>query len=177
MAKSGRDANQVDAPRNLKQFAGPIGAFEGSAWLWGEGGSFSFCCLPALCTLKIQEICKISTIFDWFSTNSCNSGKIPWKFQWKIWYSNRFRAKFCKIWKNHQFLQNFAKIKKNWVRSGAKDWKSCRSQKTLKNEYLVAKFGFDTAENEPSKVLPCLPASPSLPTKAPMERTEATEPS
>ena len=89
-----------------------IGAFEGSAWLWGEGGSFSFCCLPALCTLKIQEICKISTIVDWFSTNSCNSGKIPWKFQWKIWYSNRFRAKFCKIWKNHQFLQNFAKIQK-----------------------------------------------------------------
>ena len=33
---------------------------------------------------------------------------------------------------------------------------------------MVAKFGFDTAENEPSKVLTCLPASPPLPTKAPM---------
>ena len=26
-------------------------------------------------------------------------------------------------------------------------------KKTLKNKYLVAKFGSDTAENEPSKVL------------------------
>ena len=33
-----------------------------------------------------------------------------------------------------------------------KDWKSCRSRKTLQNEYLVARFCFDTAENEPSKV-------------------------
>ncbi len=29
---------------------------------------------------------------------------------------------------------------------------SCRSQKMLQNECLVAKFGFDRAENEPSKV-------------------------
>ena len=33
----------------------------------------------------------------------------------------------------------------------------------LKNEYLLAKIGFDTAENEPSKVWTCLPApSPPL---------------
>ena len=30
---------------------------------------------------------------------------------------------------------------------------SCRSRKMLQNEYLVAKFGFDTAENEPQEVL------------------------
>ena len=30
---------------------------------------------------------------------------------------------------------------------------SCRSRKTLKNEYLVAKFGFDTEKNEPRQVL------------------------
>ena len=29
---------------------------------------------------------------------------------------------------------------------------SCRSQKTLQNEYFVAKIGVDTAENGPSKV-------------------------
>jgi hypothetical protein len=29
---------------------------------------------------------------------------------------------------------------------------SCRSRKTLQNEYLVAKIGVDTAENEPSQV-------------------------
>ena len=27
---------------------------------------------------------------------------------------------------------------------------SCRSRKMLQNEYLLAKIGFDTAENEPS---------------------------
>ena len=41
---------------------------------------------------------------------------------------------------------------KFWHLRGAKDCKSCRPRKMLKNEYLVAKIGFDTAENEPSKV-------------------------
>ena len=39
-----------------------------------------------------------------------------------------------------------------WGGSGAKECKSDRSRQELSNEYLVAKFGFDTAENEPSKV-------------------------
>ena len=30
----------------------------------------------------------------------------------------------------------------------------CRSRRELSNAYLLAKFGFDTAENEPSKVCP-----------------------
>ena len=30
----------------------------------------------------------------------------------------------------------------------------CRSRRELSNEYLFAKFGFDTAENEPCKVCP-----------------------
>ena len=38
------------------------------------------------------------------------------------------------------------------VRSGAKACGSCRTRKMLSNEYLLAKIGFDTAENEPSKV-------------------------
>ena len=37
--------------------------------------------------------------------------------------------------------------------SGAKVCLSCRSRKMLQNEYLVAKFGFDTAKNEPRQVL------------------------
>ena len=37
--------------------------------------------------------------------------------------------------------------------SGAKDCKSCSSRKNnAENEYLVAKIGFDTEENEPLKV-------------------------
>ena len=41
---------------------------------------------------------------------------------------------------------------KFWDLSGAKDCKACSSRKMLKNEYLVAKIGVDTAENEPSKI-------------------------
>ena len=40
---------------------------------------------------------------------------------------------------------------KFWVLSGAKVDKSIRSRKMLQNEYLVAKIGVDTAENEPPK--------------------------
>ena len=35
---------------------------------------------------------------------------------------------------------------------GAKVCKSCRSRQELSNEYLLAKFGVDTAENRPLKV-------------------------
>ena len=34
----------------------------------------------------------------------------------------------------------------------------CRSRRELSNAYLLAKFGFDTAENEPSKVCPIEPS-------------------
>ena len=40
----------------------------------------------------------------------------------------------------------------------------CRSRRELSNEYLLAKFGFDTAENEPCKVCPLSAyRSPRLP--------------
>ena len=35
---------------------------------------------------------------------------------------------------------------------GAKVCKCCRSRQELSNEYLLAKIGFDPAENEPLKV-------------------------
>ena len=35
---------------------------------------------------------------------------------------------------------------------GAKVGQSCRSRQELSNEYLLAKFGVDTAENGPLKV-------------------------
>ena len=38
--------------------------------------------------------------------------------------------------------------------SGANVCTSCRSRQELFNEYLLAKFGVDTAENEPCKVCP-----------------------
>ena len=45
------------------------------------------------------------------------------------------------------FLLNFGDL------SGAKDCKSCRFRKMLKNDALVAKFGVGTAENDTSKVV------------------------
>ncbi len=39
-----------------------------------------------------------------------------------------------------------------WILSGAKVCKSSRSRKMLQNDYLVAKIGVDTAENEPPKI-------------------------
>ena len=82
--------------------------------------------------------------------------------------SAKFRKKIIKICakfdENCRKIRIFAEIRANmwkkfdeflrrfWVWSGAKVCKSCRSRKMLKNEYLVAKIGFDTEENEPSKV-------------------------
>ena len=37
---------------------------------------------------------------------------------------------------------------------------SCRSRRELSNAYLFAKFGFDTAENEPCKVCRVLESGP-----------------
>ena len=52
---------------------------------------------------------------------------------------------------------NAKKFDEHWLNvlmlSGATACKSCRSRQELSNEYLLAKFGVDTAENEPLKVL------------------------
>ena len=60
-----------------------------------------------------------------------------------------------KCWRSKHFWLKF------WDLSGAKVCRSCRSRRELCNEYLVAKFDFDTAENEPGKVCPlCAYRSP-----------------
>ena len=72
-------------------------------------------------------------------------------------------AKFSKINQNQHFyfLKNFTKF---WqIRNSSNFLEKCefravqrsalcRSRRELSNAYLLAKFGFDTAENEPSKV-------------------------
>ena len=60
-----------------------------------------------------------------------------------------FFGNVCKICE--KFDENLLKF---CVRSGAKEQQSDRSRQELSNEYLIAKIGFDTAENEPSKVCP-----------------------
>ena len=65
----------------------------------------------------------------------------------------RFDRRTIEPFEPFENLQNFCNFLLNFGDlSGAKDCKSCRSRKMLKNDALVAKFGVDTAENEPSKV-------------------------
>ena len=54
-----------------------------------------------------------------------------------------------------EFSCIFAKIfDKNWDCRAVQRNALCRSRRELSNAYLLAKFGFDTAENEPCKVCP-----------------------
>ena len=73
--------------------------------------------------------------------------RIGAKFDEKVLKTSDFTEIQAKFWKKFdEFLLKF------WDLSGAKDCKSCRSRKTLQNDYLVAIVAVDTAENEPSKV-------------------------
>ena len=140
----------------------------------GRGGHFHFAaCLP-FAPWKFRKFVKFQQFLIDFQQIPAIPAKFRENFNEKYDILTDFEQNFAKSGKIINFCKILQKSKKNWVRSGAKDWKSCRSQKTLKNEYLVAKFGFDTAENEPSKVLTCLPASPPLPTKAPMKPSAKT---
>ena len=69
----------------------------------------------------------------------------------KICFKN---ATSCEIpWKCLQICKKFDENLLNFCEwSGAKEYQSDRSRQELSNEYLIAKIGFDTAENEPLKV-------------------------
>ena len=64
-------------------------------------------------------------------------------------FSENFSNESLKAW----WLFVFVKVW-SFDSKGAKECQSCRSRKNLmlQNEYLAAKIGVDTAENEPSKV-------------------------
>ena len=89
--------------------------------------------------------------------NSNDYREIPKKIHQIL--SEIFRISLSKF----KILQTFLKIPKKMRRNFAEIFefravqriaklKSCRSRKMLKNEYLDAKIGLDTEENEPSKV-------------------------
>ena len=65
-------------------------------------------------------------------------------------FSTKIHQTFFKLFKNDKIVTTF--LLKFWDLSGAKVWKSCRSRKSWKNEYLVAIVAVDTAENGPPKV-------------------------
>ena len=77
---------------------------------------------------------------------------------WKFWNLAIF-CKFCNICKIFaEFSRKLLIFKpifslKFWDCSGVKVCKSCRAWKMLSNAYFLAKFRFDTAENEPAKNL------------------------
>ena len=76
-----------------------------------------------------------------------NSGKNLAKFR-KNLAKSRKNSKNCE--KNDE---NFAIVwRKNWDSKTVQRSALCRSRRELSNAYLLAKFGFDTAENEPPKV-------------------------
>ena len=78
---------------------------------------------------------------------SWKSAKIAMKSHFKMQNFTNFFGNACKICK--KFDENLLKFCE-W--SGAKVWKSCRSRKSWKNEYLVAIVAVHTAENETLKV-------------------------
>ena len=83
---------------------------------------------------------------------SRNSDQIPQKSRRKITNLRRFQQHFAKISKNYRNFANFRKKSANFEFKAVQryvylvDLEECQ-----KNEYLVAKFGLDTAENEPSE--------------------------
>ena len=100
----------------------------------------------------IFEVCNIKSIK--ISDILWNSGKNPSKSRRKITDFKRFQQNFAK---NLENSLNFCKflVKKSAI---FETWAVRRNdnlvdlEKCWKNEYLVAKIGVDTAENEPSKV-------------------------
>ena len=86
--------------------------------------------------------------FQHFLNYRRNSDKISSKSEQKSVNRIQNFANFCQ--KNAKKIDD--KFLKCWGLSGAKACKSCRSRQELSNEYLLAKFGVDTEENEPCKV-------------------------
>ena len=61
-----------------------------------------------------------------------------------------FGIRFQNGAKERSFFPSF----RLWIPKTVQRSALCRSRRELSNEYLLAKFGFDTAENEPCKVCP-----------------------
>ena len=89
------------------------------------------------------------------SSFSKKIGEIPTKFHQNL--ASKWQNSIKKCWKLKISFFIFEKkfddfLLKFWSLSGAKVCESCRSRQELSNEYLLAKIGVDTAENEPLKV-------------------------
>ena len=82
--------------------------------------------------------------------------KIPKNVGQNLEKFGRILIKFADLVKNQQNFQQFL-TKKLRLENGSKTVQRsalCWSRRELSNEYLLAKFGFDTAVHEPCKVCP-----------------------
>ena len=113
------------------------------------------------------DFCKKIVVLQHFSKSTRLAS---WNF-WNNYLANV--CKFCDICKNFaEFSQKLLIfqtdfLRKFWDCSGAKGCKSCRAWKMLSNAYFLAKFRFDTAENEPAKILQNFAKLPNLLTLTP----------
>ena len=112
-----------------------------------------------------QNFGKMLLVFGCIGTDFCKKMRVLQHFSkstrfssWNFW----ILAKFCKFCDICNFFAEFSQkllifqtdlFLQFWDCSGAKVCKSCRAWKMLSNAYFLAKFRFDTAENEPSKNL------------------------
>ena len=107
-------------------------------------------CISAVPTPAVRAACQCAPSFRYFPRPRCcgltasfpgqcasSGGRLPEEL-FMVFLSDSKRAKVCKYCGS--FLQKKHKCK------------SCRPRQELSNEYLLAKIGFDTAENEPLKV-------------------------
>ena len=101
-------------------------------------GSFSAVSKPNFASkyafFSIFKLYKICTLLHHFNLNILAKNSAIFNENFEI--RERCKGVRCRIW-----------IPKTVQRSVL-----CRSRRELSNEYLLAKFGFDTAENEPLKL-------------------------
>ena len=83
--------------------------------------------------------------------------------------NDEFAKKNAKISTYSTFLKD--SLLKYWGLMSANACKSCRSRQELFNEYLLAKVGFDTAENEPFEICWYQP-TPWVPTSTALDAVE-----
>ena len=77
------------------------------------------------------------------SFSAVSKPKFACKYSLKSSRRDLHNSLLCTVWSRSE------KKKRSVQRSAL-----CRSRRELSNEYLLANFGFDTAENEPCKVCP-----------------------
>ena len=90
-----------------------------------------------------------------FSHRSCRAAFFPKSYVFSLPFfcplvlSGSLGRKCSCIW---QVLEVGFPRFSHFGKKGVKECNSCRSRKMLQNEYLIAKIGFDDADNEPPKV-------------------------